>query len=98
MSMSASQSKRAIRARSGRATGIPLGITQQPNGKGGFVSTTNGSVINNGGNSKFGLYPTVGVGLGFLLQLEACCARTDSAASYPKRGVNIPLNPNDFLM
>ena len=96
MSMSASQSKRAIRARSGRATGIPLGITLQPNGKGGFVSTTNGSVINNGGNAKFGLYPTVGVGLGFLLQLEARCANPN--ASYPQRGVNIPLNPNDFLM
>ncbi len=96
MSMSASQSKRAQRARSGRATGIAIGITQQPNGRGGFVATTNGSVINNGGNAKFGLYPTVGVGLDFLLKLEACCSNPN--ATYPQRGVNIPLNPNQFLM
>ncbi len=96
MSMSASQSKRAIRARSGLSAPGAIGITQQPNGKGGFVAVTNGSVINNGGNAKFGLYPTVGVSLGFLLKLEACCNNPN--ATYPQRGVNIPVDPNQFLM
>ena len=50
MSMSARASKRAqARALYGRATNIAIGTTQQPNGKGGFVTVTNGSVINNGG-------------------------------------------------
>ena len=93
MSMSASQSKRAQRARSGRATDVALGVTQQPNGKGGFVTVTNGSVINNGGNAKFGLYPTVGVSYQFLNMLVDCCQ-----PSYPRYGVNIPVNPNQFLM
>lgn len=32
-----------------------------------------GSVTNNGGNMMMGTYPTVGVGLPFLLKLSACC-------------------------
>lgn len=33
-----------------------------------------GSTINNGGNMKFGLYPTVGVSVGFLNLLSNCCS------------------------
>jgi len=91
--MSASQSKRAIRARSGHTSTGAIGITQQPNGKGGFVAVTNGSVINNGGNAKFGLYPTVGVSYQFLNMLVDCCK-----PSYPRYGVNINTDPNQFLM
>ena len=36
-------------------------------------TTPAGSVINNGGNMKFGLYPTVGVSVGFLNILSNCC-------------------------
>ena len=91
--MSARASKRAQRALYGRATNIAIGTTQKPNGKGGFVAVTNGSVINNGGNAKFGLYPTVGVSYQFLNMLVDCCQPT-----YPRYGVNINTNPNQFLM
>ena len=37
------------------------------------VQRTVGSVINNGGNMMMGTYPTVGVGLPFLLKLSGCC-------------------------
>ena len=32
-----------------------------------------GGVANNGGNMKFGLYPTVGKSIGFLNLLSSCC-------------------------
>ena len=54
----------------GSAPSSNLGVTTLPDGKGGTITVTNGSVINYGGNMKFGLYPTVGVGLAFLLQLS----------------------------
>jgi len=47
------------------------------------TTTTNGSVINWGGDDKFGLYPTVGVSIGFLNMLDACCR-----SPYPRSGVN----------
>jgi len=54
---------------------------------------TNGSVINWGGDEKFGLYPTVGVSIGFLNILENCCQ-----PKFPRYGVNIPLSPNKFFL
>ena len=48
------------------------------------IHMTNGSVLNWGGNEKFGLYPTVGVSVAFLNILENCCQ-----APYPRFGVNI---------
>ena len=65
--------KRLQRALYGRNPGVPNGTTQMPDGKGGTITVTNGSVMNFGGNMKFGLYPTVGVGLDFLLKLDDCC-------------------------
>ena len=65
--------KRLQRARHGAAPSSSGGLSLMPNGRGGSVAVTNGSVINNGGNMKFGLYPTVGVGLDFLLKIDACC-------------------------
>ena len=49
-------------------------LTQQPAHGDRTVAVSNGSVINNGGNAKFGLYPTVGVSVGFLNLLSNCCA------------------------
>ena len=77
MSRAASQSQRAQQARSGRSGRGGAGMTALPNGRGGQISVTNGSVINYGGVDKFGLYPTVGVSVGFLNMLENCC-RGDS--------------------
>ena len=77
----------------GSAPSSDLGVTTLPNGKGGTVTVTNGSVINYGGNMKFGLYPTVGVGLAFLLQLSNCCPPGSMAMCYntvqPTSGCNI---------
>ena len=67
--------KRAQRARSGvggRGVGDG-GMSQLDAGSDRKVSVSNGSVINWGGNSKFGLYPTVGVSVGFLNTLSSCC-------------------------
>ena len=66
---------------------------QQPANGGRTVAVTNGSVINNGGNAKFGLYPTVGVSIGFLNMLASCC-KGDATG----KGVGINTNPNSFLM
>jgi len=85
MSMSARASKRARNAMYGRATGVPFGITTITAADGRKTTMTNGSVINWGGNDKGGLYPTVGVSIGFLNQLSYCCS---SGGVYPKSGVN----------
>jgi hypothetical protein len=66
--------KRAQRARSGTGgRGNNGQMSQLDAGSGRKVSVSNGSVINWGGNSKFGLYPTVGVSVGFLNTLSGCC-------------------------
>ena len=88
--------KRAQRARSGVGGRGNDGKTSQlSNGKGGFTPVSNGSVINWGGNSKFGLYPTVGVSVGFLNILSSCCRSTNNGTS---KGVNVNNDPNSFLM
>ena len=99
MSRAASQSQRAQQARSGRSSRGGDGMTALDNGRGGLISVTNGSVINYGGVDKFGLYPTVGVSVGFLNMLEACCR----GSTYPRFGVNTnnygtTANLNKFLM
>jgi hypothetical protein len=98
MSRAASQSQRAQQARSGRSSQGGAGMTGLSNGKGGLVYATNGSVINYGGVDKFGLYPTVGVSVGFLNMLSYCCAGADG--KYPRFGVNTNSgkNVNNFLM
>ena len=99
MSRAASQSQRAQQARSGRSSEGGAGMTALSNGRGGLVYATNGSVINYGGVDKFGLYPTVGVSVGFLNMLSYCCAGADG--KYPRFGVNTnsgSANPNKFLM
>ena len=95
MSRAASASKRAQQARSGRSSQGGTGQTALPNGRGGLINATNGSVINYGGVDKFGLYPTVGVSVGFLNMLEACCR-----SPFPRFGVNTNSGPNanNFLM
>ena len=65
--------KRLQRARHGAAPSSAGGVSRLPDGKGGFVTVTNGSVLNFGGNMKFGLFPTVGVPLSMLLKLDDCC-------------------------
>jgi hypothetical protein len=88
--------KRAQRARSGvGGRGDDGKMSQLSNGKGGFTPVSNGSVINWGGNKKFGLYPTVGVSVGFLNILSSCCRKTKNGTSM---GVNVKNDPNSFLM
>ena len=65
--------KRLQRARYGAAPGSNGGVTELPDGKGGTITVTNGSVLNFGGNMKFGLFPTVGAPLSLLLKLDECC-------------------------
>ena len=86
--------KRLQRARHGAGgRGNDGGQTDQSAGGDRKVSVTNGSVINNGGNAKFGLYPTVGVSIGFLNMLASCCKGDETG-----KGVGIVTNPNSFLM
>ena len=86
--------KRLQRARHGAGgRGNDGGQTAQSAGGDRKVSVTNGSVINNGGNAKFGLYPTVGVSIGFLNKLASCC-KGDATG----KGVGINTDPNKFLM
>ena len=47
-----------------------------------------GATYNNGGNMKFGLYPTVGKSVGFLNLLSSCC-RTNNVEY---KGVDIGNN------
>ena len=92
----AGASKRAQRARSGAGgPGNNGAVSQLSNGRGGTIAVSNGSVINYGGVDKFGLYPTVGVSIGFLNLLDACCR-----SPYPRFGVNTNSgeNPHNFLM
>ena len=49
------------------------GTEQRPNGRGGYKTVTVGSVIDQGGNMKHGLFPTVGVSVAFLNQITNCC-------------------------
>ena len=85
--------KRLQNALYGRNAGVANGVTLLPDGKGGTVTVTNGSVINYVGTMKFGLYPTVGVGLGFLLNLQNCCPPGSNMTCYntiqPASGCNI---------
>ena len=83
MSMSARASKRAQRALYGRASSGGTGTTTIVAADGRQVVASNGSVINWGGVDKSGLYPTVGVSVGFLNLLSVCCR-----APYPRSGVN----------
>ncbi len=90
----AGATKRSQQARSGSGgRGNDGGTTALDNGKGGTFKMSNGSVINWGGDEKFGLYPTVGVSIGFLNILENCCQ-----PPYPRFGVNIATDVNKFLM
>ena len=85
--------KRLQRARHGRSSSGGSGQTQQPANGGRTIAVTNGSVINNGGNGKFGLYPTVGVSVGFLNMITSCCKGNKTG-----KGVGINTSPNSFLM
>ena len=92
-------SKRAQQAMHGAGgPGANNGVQQLSNGRGGFVAVSNGSVINYGGVDKFGLYPTVGVSIGFLNMLQMCCAGADG--QYPRVGVNTNSgsSPHAFIM
>ena len=93
MSMAARASKRAQNALNGGigGRGSDGGVSALPNGKGQTYTMTNGSTINWGGDDKFGLYPTVGVSVGFLNILSSCC---DGRV---RSGVNTSSNWNEFL-
>ena len=80
----AGASKRAQQARSGRSSRGGDGQTTITAADGRKVVASNGSVINWGGVDKFGLYPTVGVSIGFLNMLDACCRGNTS-----RSGVNV---------
>ena len=41
-----------------------------------------GATFNNGGNMKFGLYPTVGKSVGFLNLLSNCCRNGTSKTTF----------------
>ena len=74
--MSNPGNKRLQRARHGAAPSSSLEgetITTVVNGRTITVTRQNGSVINNGGNMKFGLFPAVGKSIPFLLKLTSCC-------------------------
>ncbi len=89
-------SKRAQQAMHGAGgPGANNGVSQLSNGHGGFIAVTNGSVINYGGVDKFGLYPTVGVSVGFLNLLQSCCR-----GPFPRVGVNTNSgsSPHAFIM
>ena len=49
------------------------------------ISVPNGSTYNNGGNMKFGLYPTVGKSIGFLNLLSNCCRNNTNNINF--RGI-----------
>ena len=86
--MSARASKRAQNALYGRATGQGS-FTQQITitaADGRKTVSTAGSVINWGGDDKSGLYPTVGVSVGFLNMLSNCCV--SGGNKMPRSGVN----------
>tara|TARA_B000000475_G_C16005041_1_gene450527 strand:+ start:364 stop:642 length:279 start_codon:yes stop_codon:yes gene_type:complete len=83
--------QRAMHGAGGR--GNDGGLTQQPAHGDRTVAVTNGSVINNGGNAKFGLYPTVGVSVGFLNLLASCCQGKETG-----KGVGLNTDVNSFLM
>jgi len=88
--------KRAQRARSGSGgRGNDGKTTALDNGRNGTTTVSNGSVINWGGDSKFGLYPTVGVSVGFLNILSSCYRSTNKGTN---KGVNIHKDPTKFLM
>ena len=66
--------QRALYGASPSATeGKAVQFTYFSNGREYTKSRLAGSVINNGGNMMMGTYPTVGVGLPFLLKLSGCC-------------------------
>ena len=74
--MSNPGNKRKQRAMHGAAPSSSLQgetITTVVNGRTITVTRQNGSVINNGGNMKFGLFPAVGKSMPFLLKLNECC-------------------------
>ena len=98
MSRAASQSQRAQQARSGRSGRGGDGMTALSNGRGGTVMVTNGSVINYGGVDKFGLYPTVGVSVGFLNILENCCRGDSDRFGVNTNNYGTASNLNNFLM
>ena len=88
--------KRLQNALYGAAPSSDGGVQTVPNGRGGTVTVTNGSVMNFGGVDKFGLYPTVGVSIGFLLKLSACCPPGSTANCY--NTIQQPSGCNSFLM
>ena len=55
---------------------------------GRLYTVSNGATMNFGGNMKFGLYPTVGVSVGFLNLLSNCCSnnQTGGITSVGKNG------------
>ena len=71
----------------GWAPSAGLGLLSCPDPITGKMIVTNaGGVFNNGGNMKFGLYPTVGKSVGFLNILSNCCS------SNQKTGITTSLN------
>jgi len=98
MSRAASQSQRAQQARSGRSGRGGAGMTALDNGRGGTITVTNGSVINYGGVDKFGLYPTVGVSVGFLNMLENCCRGDGDRFGVNTNNYGAASTINNFLM
>ena len=74
--MSNPGNKRLQRARHGAAPSSSLvkkTVTTTVNGRTFTVTRQEGSVLNNAGNMKFGLFPTIGKSMPFLLKLVDCC-------------------------
>ena len=93
--MSNPGNKRLQRAMHGSSPSAKEGervtTTYRSNGRTYTVSRQTGSVINNGGNTEAGLYPRVGMSLGFLRRTRAtpesgcgaCVANEDAASVTP---------------
>ena len=74
--------QRALYGASPSATeGSVVTTTYRSNGRTYTATRLQGSVMNNGGNMMMGTYPTVGVGMPFLLKLSGCCKPGDNNAA-----------------
>ena len=95
-----SYAKASVRARNALhgygGRGNDGGVTTQDAGNGRKITVSNGSTMNMGGDDKFGLYPTVGVSVGFLNLISSCCAHATGAK--PRSGVNLPKTGTSFLL
>ena len=98
--MSNPGNKRLQRAKYGASPstreGDTVTTTYRSNGRTYTVNRQTGSVLNNGGNMEMGTYPTVGVGMPFLLKLSGCCKPGSAVSNNNVANEDVPsLTPLD---